>query len=158
MLPHAPEAIQSLPPDTVYRALIQRIARVQEKHLDAESLLQVLDELASAREQEESTAPHGEPRAEWPFEARLGGDDERLVHELRAGLARLAGSRCEAAESVESVLDSVEFIARCQLLGGRAARIRKLLPSFVYLTLSPGLGGTEARSLATRSAQLLQQG
>jgi hypothetical protein len=90
----------------------------------------------------------------------LDADDEQLVTELRAGLAKLAESWCgDDAErtALKETLDAAEFIVRFHLLGGRSARIPQLLPSFVYLMLSPRLGRTEALSIAERSAQLLQQ-
>jgi hypothetical protein len=82
------------------------------------------------------------------------------VSELRAGLARLAESwRGDAAEidaPVEHALDSAEFLARWHLLGGRGARIPQLLPSFVYLVLSPRSGPPAALSESRRAARLLQ--
>ena len=92
----------------------------------------------------------------------LAAEDEQLVVELRAGLARLAESwpeeNVEVAAAVKDVLDSAEFVIRCQLLGGRSARIPHLLPSFVFLALAPRVGRMEAMSVAERSAQLLRRG
>lgn len=110
-----------------------------------------------------ASTPHGEPReAEWPFHTMLTAEDEQLVVELRAGLAKLAESwqeeSVEVAAAVKDVLDSAEFVTRCHLLGGRSARIPQLLPSFVFLALTPRVGRLEAMSIAERSAQLLRRG
>jgi hypothetical protein len=137
-------------------AVIQRIALSQR-------LLEVLDELAELDGQDpEAERTHGEPVAgEWPFGSALDGADERFVAELRTALARLAGScRNEpphVAAAVQDALDTTEFVVRRHLLGGRGARLPQLLPSLVYLVLSPRLGRTEARSVAGRSAQLLER-
>lgn len=146
----------------MYRIVIHRIARSPEEELDRERIIQVLGVLSGEGGVERSaSSPHGEPRAgEWPPRTMLGAEDEKLVAELRAGLARLVDSSdgtTEVAGAVDRTLDRAEFVVRCQLLSGRAARIPQLLPSFVYLMLSPRLGMPEAMSVAKRSARLLQQ-
>ncbi len=137
--------------------MIQRIAPSQR-------LLEVLDELTEADGHEpEIERAHREPLAgEWPFGATLDGEGERLVADLRTALARLAGScrdePAHVAAAVRGALDTTEFVVRRHLLGGKGARLPRLLPSLVYLVLSPRLGESEARSVAERSAMLLAGG
>jgi hypothetical protein len=101
--------------------------------------------------------------AERPLvDARLGEDDEQLVTELRAGLAKLAGLRQgepgEATAAVRGALDGAEFVVRGDLLLGRSATLPQLLPSFVVLVLLPLLGKPEALRAAERAARLLDRG
>jgi hypothetical protein len=133
------------------------------KGIERKRLLRVLSDLAEG-EGSEGRAQNGQAEelaAERPFEARLGEDDEQLVTELRAGLAKLAGSRREKpvdAAAVQGALDGAEFVVRGDLLSGRGARIPQLLPSFVFLVLLPLLGKPEALRAAERAARLLDRG
>jgi hypothetical protein len=99
------------------------------------------------------------PLAERPLDATLGAEDERLVTELRAGLAELAGlspgETVEGAVAVRRALDGAEFVVRGDLLTGQSARLPQLLPSFVFLVLLPLLGKPEALRVAERAARLL---
>jgi hypothetical protein len=100
--------------------------------------------------------------AERPLDTRLEENDEQLVTEIRAGLARLAGLRqgepAEATAAVRGALDGAEFVVRGDLLLGRSARLPQLLPSFVFLVLLPLLGKPEALRAAERAARLLDRG
>jgi hypothetical protein len=134
------------------------------KGTERKRLLRVLSDLSEAegggalarRRQAEE-----ERIAQQPFDGRLGEEDERLVTELRDGLAKLAGSRpgepAESAVAVQGALDGAEFVVRGDLLSGRSGRIPQLLPSFVFLVLLPLLGKPEALGAAERAARLLDR-
>jgi hypothetical protein len=129
---------------------------------ELERLLRLLGELAEGEEPDSRPAAlHGEPRGqEWPPPASLRTEDEQVVADLKAGLARLAGSRPSgtdhAAEAVEAALDGAEFVTRLHLLGGLGVGLPQLLPSLVYLVVSPRSGRLRAISEARRAALLLQ--
>jgi hypothetical protein len=134
------------------------------KGIERKRLLRVLSDL-SAGEGNEARAQRRQTEglaAERPLEGRLDKDDERLVMELRAGLAKLAGLRpgepVEAAAAVQGALDGAEFVVRGDLLSGRGARLPQLLPSFVFLVMLPLLGKPEALRAAERAARLLDRG
>ena len=133
------------------------------KGIERKRLLRVLSDLSEG-EGNEARAQHGQTEqlaAERPFDARLGEDDEQLVTELRAGLAKLAGSRqgkpVDAAAAVQGALDGAEFVVRGDLLSGQSARLPQMLPSFVFLVLLPLLGKPEALRAAERAARLLDR-
>lgn len=134
------------------------------KGIERKRLLRVLSDLSEG-EGDEARAQHGQAEelaAGRPFDARLGEDDEQLVTELRAGLAKLAGSRrgepVDGTAAVQGALDGAEFVVRGDLLSGRGARLPQLLPSFVFLVLLPLLGKPEALRAAERAARLLDRG
>ena len=86
--------------------------------------------------------------------------DEQLVTELRAGLARLAGLRPgEPVEplALQGALEGAEFVVRSDILSGQSARLPQRLPSFVFLVLLPLLGKPEALRAADRAARLLDR-
>jgi hypothetical protein len=140
--------------------VIQRIASVPKEVADRERALQVLGDLAGGNRPAAAAGQRGERREGEQPHTMLPAEDEQFVIALKAGLARLAESwrneTADVATAVNKALDSAEFLTRCQLLGGQSAQVPQLLPSFVYLVLSPPLGRPEALSVATRSAQLLR--
>jgi hypothetical protein len=134
------------------------------KGIERKRLLRVLSDLSDG----EGNAARAQRREDEglasnpSFDVRLGEDDERLVTELRAALAKLAGLRqgepAEMTAAVRGALDGAEFVVRGDLLLGRSTRLPQLLPSFVFLVMLPLLGKPEALRAAERAARLLDRG
>jgi hypothetical protein len=127
------------------------------KGTERKRLLRVLSDLSDG----EGNPARARRREAEGLTARLEENDEQLVTEIRAGLARLAGMRqgepAEATAAVRGALDGAEFVVRGDLLLGRSARLPQLLPSFVFLVLLPLLGKPEALRAAERAARLLDR-
>jgi hypothetical protein len=93
----------------------------------------------------------------------LDPKDERLVAEVRHGLARLADA-LGAAEHPEPVqrlltatLDGAEMMMRRELMRGRCERLPALMPSFVFLVALPIAPQDEAIELSQRTIDLLEE-
>ena len=133
----------------------------------AERLLEVLGQLCSELDcaAEVDPLPAAAP-APWP-PTRLSGEGERLVGDLCAGLARLAGPHCTSdlgqdpagrGPAVRSALDAAAFLARSELARGCPDRLPQLLPSFAFLVVLPERGRSEALRLSRRATHLLAAG
>jgi hypothetical protein len=125
--------------------------------IERRRLIQVLSDLS---DEGRTDAPARHSQAEtFASNSRLD-QDEQLVTELRAGLARLAGLRPgEPVEplAVQGALEGAEFVVRSDILSGQSERLTQRLPSFVFLVLLPLLGKSEALSAADRAARLLDR-
>jgi hypothetical protein len=117
--------------------------------------IQVLSDLSN---EDSAKAPDRQQQGETLASNSRLDQDEQLVTELRAGLARLAGLRPgEPVEplALQGALDGAEFVVRSDLLLGQSGRLPQRLPSFVFLVLLPLLGKPEALHAADRAARLL---
>jgi hypothetical protein len=122
--------------------------------MERRRLIQVLGALSSEGCAEEP-AQHRHVEA-LASNSRLD-QDEQLVSELRAGLARLAGLRRGpvAPLALQGALDGAEFVVRGDILSGQSARLPQRLPGFVFLVLLPLLGKPDALRAADRAGRLL---
>lgn len=118
-------------------------------------LIQVLGALSSEGCAEE---PAQHRHVEAPASNLRLDQDEQLVSELRAGLARLAGLRPGgpvAPLALQGAIDGAEFVVRGDILSGQSARLPQRLPGFVFLVLLPLLGKPDALRAADRAGRLL---
>jgi hypothetical protein len=123
--------------------------------IERRRLIQVLSDLSN----EGCTEAPAQQAETLASNSRLD-QDEQLVTELRAGLARLAGLRPgEPVEplALQGALEGAEFVVRSDILSGQSARLPQRLPSFVFLVLLPLLGKAEALRAADRAARLLDR-
>jgi hypothetical protein len=87
----------------------------------------------------------------------LRPDDEALVAQIRAALARIAdavgpgGSR----RAINAALDGTEVVVRGQLRSGTIDQLAALMPSFVFLVAMPSVEPGRAIELAERTAELI---
>jgi hypothetical protein len=92
----------------------------------------------------------------------LEPEKEQLIAAVRQSLARIAAAvgagRAESADAaVGALLGGVELVLRRELTKGRSARLKELLPSFVFLVTLPIVEHEEARGLAARTSSLLEK-
>jgi hypothetical protein len=125
--------------------------------IERRRLIQVLSDLSNEGCTE---APARHRQAETHASNSRLDQDEQLVTELRAGLARLAERRSgEPVEplALQGALEGAEFVVRSDILSGQSARLPQRLPSFVFLVLLPLLGKPEALRAADQAARLLDR-
>jgi hypothetical protein len=92
----------------------------------------------------------------------FGPEDEWLVRSFREFLARIAATLYDGREdpplgSVEAALDGAEMVMRGELASGGAARLPRLLPSFVFLVTLPIVDQDRALALSRRTTQLIEE-
>jgi hypothetical protein len=92
----------------------------------------------------------------------LGTKDERLVRRVRESLATIAATLDTGHEdppipAVAAALDGAEMVMRGELVSGGAARLTRLLPSFVFLVALPIVEQDKALALSRRTSELIEQ-
>jgi hypothetical protein len=93
----------------------------------------------------------------------LPPEDESLVVAMRLGLARVAAAAGATAadalpeRAVRSALDGAEMVIRGELVSGNGARLKSLMPSFVFLVTLPMIGQDRALELSERAAVLIDE-
>jgi hypothetical protein len=94
----------------------------------------------------------------------LSAEDEKLVKEMRLGLARLAAAVGAGApptgapkSAVRVALDGVELVMRGELIRGNGTQLGALMPSFVFLVTLPMVEQDEALELSQRTSDLVEK-
>lgn len=88
---------------------------------------------------------------------------ERLIAAVSQGLSRIAAAakagRSEGIPDtvVRALLGGAELVLRREMMMGKAADLKELLPSFVFLVTLPLLEQDKARKLADRTTTLLEE-
>jgi citrate lyase beta subunit len=90
----------------------------------------------------------------------LDPEDAALLGRLKAALAQLAaalggGPEDSSIRPVQAVLEGVELVIRGELVRGNAARLPRLMPSFVYLVALPIVEQDRALELSRRTSELI---
>lgn len=94
----------------------------------------------------------------------LDADDAALVARLKMALAKIAVAVADASgpedspgRPVEAAIEGVELVMRGELLRGNAARLPRLMPSFVYLVTLPIVEQDRALELSRRTSELIAE-
>jgi hypothetical protein len=84
-------------------------------------------------------------------------ETEMSLVQLRAGLANLARSLpvVSGPSTLEASLDGADYLARSEILCGKADRLPQLLPELVFFVALHSSGEAEAQRVAKRTALLV---